>query len=317
MNNRELKRIEIISYLEDLSKTDSQFSTSIQENLIFFEKISSLKGFFDWVKNNMPTINGEQLKELTDFGNEKYSEELHIGMIKVERGFVPGFITPMVKKVSSYILSCNNSLLIADLGSGSAELMRQIIKRVLKSDFKQKITIVAFDRSESSHNIAAENLAVFANDIEITKVPQLKEEELVNIINKSDKKINVILVQNNIFNIAKDFKNTTFDMSYHSFFKHHLDVEYKNELDNILLEKSKITFEYDGFHSKFGLILQALFVWKQLVLLNGAVFSNLRYYKKEFLKGKAKNENIILYGMGPMFSHRGTYLRTLTNADKK
>ena len=310
MSIKEKKISEIISYLENLRNNNKFSSYSIDKNIIFFKSIFSIKKFIFWLIKELPKIDKEKLTELTDFGNEKYSKELHRGMIKVERGKIPGFIVPAVKKISSFIENKKTPLVIADLGSGSAELTKQIIEKILKSNYKQRVTIIAFDQSEASHEIAAENLSSLKDVIEFHKFNNLYEKDLSKIINNnSEKKINIIFTNNDIFRISEDFKDTVFDISYHSFFKHHLNNKEKYKLDDLLKKSSKINFEYDGYHSFIGLCVQAFFVWRHPVLLNGAVFSNIRYYTKNELKKFADKRSLKLYKRGNNISYRGTYLR--------
>jgi len=311
MNIREKKISEILSYLEKIKHPGSEHLYSIHENSKFMKSIASFKSFLDWIKNEAPLINKDKVSELTDIGGSNYDEELHESLIKLERGFIPGFISPLVKKITAYIKESNTPLLIADLGSGSAELSRQVIKKISKNHNKQSITIVAFDNSEISHLIAQKNLSSLKNNVEIVRKKILSECDFLPLTKNGNNTIKVILCSNDIFNIENDFKNIQFDISYHSFFKHHLNKAQKVKLDEIIKKKSKIAFEYDGYHSILGAIIQAVFVWKNPVLLSGAVFSNLRYYSKLELKEFSNDTKVHLYRFGKFLSYRGTYLRII------
>lgn len=311
MSRRKNKIVEIINYLENIpSNNDEGFEYSRNENIIFFQNIFSIKSFFKWKKKRIPEMDTEKLTELTDFGNENYSQELHYGMIRVERGLIPGFVTPLVNLVSSYIRNKQSDLLIADIGSGSSEAMRQILKKIIKKQNKYKLTIVAFDQSKSSHAIAKKNIASLTPTPAIIETEFLSQKELLNIKENTNSNITVVFTNNNIFNLTNDFKDVTFDISYHSFFKHHLNKEQKQKIDHILQEKSKIVFEYDGVYNLSGMTIQALYSWKNPVLLNGAVFSNLLYPKKRELEKNNQKNNIKFYKFGNFFTYRGTYLKT-------
>jgi hypothetical protein len=309
MNIREEKISEILSYLEKIKQPGSEHLYSIHENIKFLKSIDTFKGFLNWIKKEAPLIKKEEVCELTDLGSSLYEEELHESLIKLERGPIPGIINPLVKKVTKYIINSNSPLLIADLGSGSAELSRQIIQNILKKNNQQPITIVAFDNSEVSHLIAQKNLSCFNGNIEIVKKSKLNESDLLALINNQSKPVKVILCSQDIFNIEKDFENIQFDISYHSFFKHHLNTTQKIKLDEIIKKKSKIAFEFDGYHSKSGAKIQAFFVWKNPVLLCGTVFSNLRYYSKLELKELSESSKVYIYRFGRFLFYSGTYLR--------
>lgn len=308
MSRRKRKIEEILRYLERIP--ESQFDYSKNENIRFFRNIFNLKAFFYWKKKHLPLIDTERLTELTDFGNEKYSEELHHSMIKVERGLIPGFITPLVNEISKYILKQNSNLLIADIGSGSSEATRQVLQKILKKRNDIKLTIIAFDQSKASHTIAKSNISSLSSSPQIIEKENLKQDELLKIRETSTSKITVIFASNDIFNLTSDFDKTTFDISYHSFFKHHLNKTQKEKIDHILQEKSKIVFEYDGFYNISGMTVQALYSWKDPVLLNGAVFSNLLYPKKSDLEKNKQNGKLKFYKFGNFFTYRGTYLKT-------
>ena len=172
-------------------------------------------------------------------------------------------------------------------------------------------------RSIDTANIIKDNLKLkLKNHIEpeIIEREHLSQDDLTNILKTSNNKIKIIFANNNIFNLSSDFKETTFDISYHSFFKHHLSAAQKEEIDNILQEKSNMVFEYDGVYNISGMIIQALYSWKDPVLLNGAVFSNLLYPNKGNLEKNKQNGKLKFYKFGNFFTYRGTYLKTYSKA---
>jgi SAM-dependent methyltransferase len=308
LNYRKRKITEIIQYLEKIRLTDSARNYAIEQNIIFFKHLFRIRSFFHWVKKEIPGINPTQLLELTDLGNEQYTRELHKGMIKVERGFIPGFISPAVKIISKHIIKHNADMLIADVGSGSGELTRQVIKQLSAHTRMNTIIILAFDQSKSSHEIAKTNLKTLNSPPVIIEQDQLSENEVLDLQKKYKGKTVVVLIRNNIFNMADDFKNLTFDLAFHSFFKHHLTEKQKSDLDGILQKLATRVFEYDGLRNIPGLFIQGLFSWKNPVLVNGAVFSNLRYPTKEHIEKKNDYKQVKFFKFGPALSYRGTYL---------
>jgi len=281
---------------------------SIKNNITLFKSLYSLNSFWKWYFKKARNIKKNELLELSDFENEQFNYELQKSLIKLERSLVPGYINPIVKKISQYILVTNENILVFDLGAGSMELTRQIIKKLIKNNFKHTITIVGFDKSIISSEIAYENLSSIKQYVEIIKYSYLHEKELFKVL-KSEKKISVVICNNDIFNIKTDFKNTKIDLAYHSFFKHHLTVEQKEELDNLLQARISKAFEYDGYHSYTGMLVQALFTWRNPILLANAIFSNIKYYSKYELKELFDKESITFYYTGNFFSYMGTYMR--------
>ncbi len=300
---------EIISFLETIKPDDSDTQYSVEQNILFFKHIFRVKDFLYWVKNYIPKIETNKLTELSDFGNEDYSRELHEGMIKVERGLIPGFISPMVNFIVKYLNNQSSDVLIADVGSGSSELARQVLGKVNRKNKLNTVIVVAFDKSESSHAIAKRNLTSLRKPPVIIESEDLSSGKIAEIKKTYQGETVVVLTRNNIFNMADDFDATTFDLSYHSFFKHHLTQNQKNEIDEVLQKVSNTRFEYDGVRNNAGLITQGLFTWKKPVLLNGAVFSNLRYPTKTQIIRKNNSDQVKIFKFGRFLSYRGTYLK--------
>jgi len=311
MSFRKKKIAEILSYLENLKQKKTEYISAILDNIKFFESIGSLRSFFLWLKTTYPKINKKELLELTDFEDTSYNTELHKSLIGLERSFVPGFISPIVNKASSIIKKKESPILIADFGSGSSELSRQIIKKTIKNKHKYAITIVSFEKSKRSQKTAINNLRL-CKEIEIIEKQHLTEEDLLSI-HSNNNSIKVVMCNNNIFEMKEDFKNIQFDLSYNSYFKHHLNKDEKLQFEIIAKEKSKIALEYDGYSSKTGIIIQTFAVWKFPVLFNGAVFSNIRYDSKEELKNNSNASDLKIYRFGRLMTYRGAYLRIYQN----
>ncbi len=303
------KITDIISYLERLKEQEPSIDYAIDQNLSFFKNIQSVKDFWRWMRKEYPTIDEKRIKELSDIGNKKHDINLHKNLIKLERGNIPGLIKPFVNSLYRYIAKQKSPLVVAELGAGSMELTRQLIGKLLKKDYSYPLTFVSFDQSEPARNVAQINLSCYNGNISFHEIDQLTSAELKKITDKQSKHIDVVLCKNDIFKMDEDFENKQFDLCYHSFFKHHLPEGKKEQLDNIISKTSKEIYEYDGYQSRYGTLVQALFTWNHPVLMNGAVLSNSRYYKKQMLAQRARKENIKLFKSSYGLIYRGTYLR--------
>ena len=308
-----MKIQEIITFLENEKKINPAGLYSINENIRFFSSIVNLSKFLKWYWYYHKKIDGSKITELTDFDNENFIRELHQELLKVERRKIPGMVAPLVIAVYKHILSMEKPALIADLGSGSMEIARQIITRLMKSGYNKQLTIVAFDKSKAAHESGVSNLAVFKDYIEIHETDSFNADLLAKIEKYSQKSIKVILSNEDVFNLSKEKINVKFDLSFHSFFKHHLEEYRKKKIDYLLSDISDKIFEYDEFYSSFGLLVHSMHTWKNPILLNGAAFSVIRSIKLQALKQDP--QSIEIFKRGSILSWRGTYLRTLSNKD--
>jgi hypothetical protein len=306
-NERSLKIQEILAFLEKEKETNSTQIYSINENIRFFRSISSFTGFLKWYRCFHKHIDGSRITELTDFENKHFTRELHGELIKVERRKYPGLITPLVIAICNQIRSLKKDVLMADIGSGSMELTRQIIARLVRKNNVRKLTIFAYDKSPSAHEKAIENLSSLNEYVEIHVMDTFDNEKLSQILKCSRKNINIILSQENVFNLGRENTKLKFDIIYHSYLKHHLDEFQKKEIDSIVAGISNKTFEYDGFYSPLGMLIQAIYTWKNPILLNGAVFSILRSPALDTLNQIPGPVRI--YKIGKNLSWLGTYLR--------
>lgn len=306
-SKRSLRIQEILAFLEKEKITNPAQLYSINENICFFRNIPDFFKFLKWYRNSLGKIDGSKLTELTDFDNEEFIGELHQKLIKIERRKIPGLITPLVIEVCNFIQSLEKPALIADFGSGSMESTRQIISRLIKYDHNQRLTFVEFDKSVVSHELGIQNLSAFSDHFEVHKTNNFNAASLEKIEKISKRKINIILSNENIFELSGEKMNIKFDLVYHSFFKHHLEEHQKMRIDNILAQLSDHIFEYDEFYSSFGLFIHAIYTWNDPVLLNGAVFSILRSPALQSLK--ADTENVRIYKRGSALSWLGTYLK--------
>lgn len=298
---------EIIDFLKKEKEGNSLFQYSIDQNIIFFRSISSYCHFLRWFRKYRNNIDSSKLTELTDFENKSFRDELHYGLLEIERKGYPGLTTPLVKTVFNYINNLNKPALIGEMGSGSLEVIRQIIIRILKQNINTKLTFIAFDKVYSSSQMAINNLASLKDKIDIYENDDLTREYLNKVYSQSSKNIIVILVSKDIFDLNLEKQKIKFDVIYHSFFKHHIENTNKPILDSMIEEISLKSYEYDDFRSSFGVLIHAFYTWKNPVLMNGAVFSIFRSPALNFLKQNSGSVKIYKFGLN--LAWRGTYLR--------
>ncbi len=308
MSQRRRNKIEeVLSYLENQITQGNSDNDGIAENITFFRHAYSRIDFYKWLYTKATTIRQENLLELMDIDpNSPYDKELVTSLAATERKVFPGLVNPLVKEIFHLIYDHDQSIIMS-LGSGAMEVERRVITKLIRSGNKKPVFFVGIDNSDTSHGIAKNNLAEIKSGINIIEINELNDTSLQLIINKNKSLYTIILCKNNIFLFDKCFKKSQFDVAYNCFFKHHLTAEQSEKADDILKRHTKIMIDYDGVKSNFNSFIQSLFVWQNPVLLNGTVFSNLRYLKKSDLKSMNDGVKIKTYWM------KGTYLKETSN----
>lgn len=273
----------IIKELEDLRNSpDFQDRLyAIEANIDFYQSLKSIWSYSKWLLKTAPKLDPEKLLEINDL-LPKYDETMHKHLIVVEKQGFPGIIAPIVKEVYNEIYKNKDIKILGSTGSGGMELERQVIDKLIKNHELRDLVFVAFDKSEGAHSIARQNLSEYKGIVNFISRDFLSRNELLKI--SKEKGVHVVFAKNDIFNLKDHFNKKDFDITYNSFFTHHLTQNQHRSLNANLHEISKTSIEYDGYRSIPQLVPQSIFGWKDSILLNGSVISGLRYIDKDLLK---------------------------------
>ncbi len=292
--------IEIKSALEKLEsfKKNPEYKDemyAIEENIAFLKAIKNFPTYLKWLFFRAPKLDSLKLLELTDFPVEEWDVLMHKRLIEMQEKDRPGLVKPIVETITNFIFSQNSDVVMADLGAGGMELDHQIIKKILSSNFKHKIVMIAVDKSPTTQVIAKDNLKGIFDKIDFYEVENLDETKVESIKRTSQKKVVLILCKNDIFNLDKFFPKKYFNIIYHSLFKHHLPLTLQPKFDAVINNITENIFEYDGFRSWMVIIPQTIVGWNHPHFLNAELFSNFRFLRKkdilqyaEKCKGKVK-----------------------------
>lgn len=312
MNNLRRRKIEsIINYLEVQAIESEIYNDAILENINFFNNAKSFFSFYKWLYKKANKIKPENLLELMDFDSfSPYATELISSLAATERKIFPALINPLVRKIVKLIINRNQSLII-NIGCGAMEVERQIIARLIRAKNTKPVTFIGIDKSVHAHILAKQNLNKLKSKVDIIERENIDDDSLNEILTNVKGLYTVVLCKNDIFSFDKYFCNTSFDLAFNCFFKHHFDSNTSQEIDRLLFKFSKKIIEYDGINNNFNSFIQSVFVWKNPVLLNGTVFSNLRYIKKNELQPNSPNLHV------NTFWRRGTYLKEMCFAPLK
>ena len=283
---------QILSDLEKLKISGFDNEYALNENIVFFHAAKNFFYYFMWLVTHVPKIDADRLLELTDLDFPKWKEELHLSLIEMSRRKFPGLIKPLCDYLVSYVLK-KHPLFILDIGSGSMEIERQVISRLINHGIKNKPIFIGLDNSPTACRIAKKNLSQLGEIIEIHELINWDDVFALGI-NDTNQKFKTVLINNDLSFLSK-CGDKQLDLIFYSKFKHHLPADIKKELEDITGKKAKIVAEYDDYKSFHFLVPQSMGAWRYPVLMNGAIFSRLRCPSKGELATNVKEEEYLKF----------------------
>ncbi len=288
MSNRNQEINDAISKLESF-KADPAYAKdayAIDENIIFLKSIKNIFSYIGWLIKRPKMIAPERLLELTDFPVEAWDLKMHRRLIDVERNKHIGVGKPLVDKILAYVESEDRPLTLVNLGAGGMEVDRQVIAALLEKKYSRPLVIIGVDKSRTTQKIAKENLGSLGNGVNVIERDRLTRGEL-DAIKAVNAGITVILCGNDIFGLDKEFPAGSFDLIYHSIFKHHLPSDTRPCLDELMKKLSRTAYEYDGFRTWQVIVPLTVVAWNYPFFLGAVVFSNIRFDKEPVVKARA------------------------------
>lgn len=259
---------------------------AIDENIIFFKSIKNLASYFWWLLSRPKKIAPALLLEPTDFPVEEWDVKMHRRLIQVERNKHIGVGKPLVDKIVEFVLAECRPLVIANLGAGGMEVDRQVIANLIEEKHPHPLIVVGVDKSPTTRLIAKDNIISLGSAVNVIECDQLTNERLEEI-KASEKGITVVLCKNDIFSMKNSFPFNTFNLIYHSLFKHHLPPEQRPQLDSLIKKLALRAFEYDGYRTWLTIIQQTIVAWNYPFFLSGIILSNIRFDTAMVVKERA------------------------------
>jgi hypothetical protein len=281
------KRLIIEEVVSDLKtgkeKNFSSYNYALDENIKFFSSLKNMPSFIAWLIFRMPKLEGDKLLELSDFhlSKGKWETILQKELKELESNKFFDILKPLRQEIIDFVESNENkeeNLLIINIGSGSMEIERQLIRELEDKGSQQKIVFLGVDSSEASISFARENLK--ADGIELKQI-NIQDNEIEKL--KEKKEIRTIAVCKAE---ALTLENTGIkpDLIFHSKLKHHIPKDQWERFDNLLLKICPMVIEFDNYKSFFIIMFSAIINWNKPILNNGAIFSCLRSTEKRALK---------------------------------
>jgi len=304
MNQARLAQInEILKDLYELRESNFENQYAVEENIKFFEAMRSPLKYIKWLINERPKIDGSRLLELSDFHfhDGKWERILQQELLEIERWRFPDNLLQFRKELLKQISELSKfygdrTLLLMGLGSGPMEIERQIINKLKKENSVQKIVFIGVDNSQTSLDVAKNNLNEL--NIPIIQVDSLKPNELEAIkVKYIGYQFIIILLKSDVFALNHFFSKKSIDLIYHSKFKHHFSGNQKKQIDDIVRYLSNRVIEDDMLNNLFMFIVPLIIRsrWFHPILQNGGVFSSLRCPTKALLRLSQNEKEIVKF----------------------
>lgn len=302
------RRAVIEHILKDIAtlKNNSSFTNqyAINELILFFRAIKTYPSYIRWIIKHASQLDRTRLLELTDLPFSHWDRMMHEKLVEMESRDFPGLVAPLVNRLIELIeeKKYEGHFIGLHLGSGGREVDRQVMKNLIEKKYAKQVVLIGVDNSSAANALAKENFREIEPFIAIHEVEKITKAELDAILKKEKSRHIIILAKNDIFTLSQDFLPHSFDVVYHTLFKHHLTEAQKERLDSEISSLGKTVLEYDGYRTWGPIIPQTLTGWRHPVFLNAEIFSNLRYLEKSQLMNSFKNNRYSFY------SRVGTYL---------
>jgi SAM-dependent methyltransferase len=290
----------IVRDLQNLLKTARPDQVyAINENIAFFRAIKTIPGYVAWAATRRRNIVAKNLLEIADFPLPRWEKELYDDLAHVERKNFPGLTKPLRNLLVAYIKSKKSAILL-DLGCGGMEAERQAIVELRKQGVQHSTAYVGIDLAPQAWDSIQDNFNELKGEVDIKKISDISDIERY----KTDKPT-ILFHCGNALEIAS-LHGHRFDLIISSRFRHHLDGAGKKLLDHISLNIANELIEYDDYRSAFSWIAPLLTAWYRPILLNGAIFSQIRQPWKHDLRATKSDTGKLTV---KIFSPPGSYAK--------
>lgn len=294
------KKLDLISRdlraLEKKAPDDQKYA--IKENIAFFQAIKTVPGYIFWSLTRRRNIDPVELLEIADLPLPVWERELYTDLAHVERKDFPGLSKPLRNLLVKF-LSDRKVTKVLDLGCGGMEVQRQVLVELKKQNKNCTPVFIGIDLAPQAWEAINNTFRSMKDDVDIRKINDISETK-----NYKPSKATVLFHCGDALEIAS-LHGKQFDVIISSRFRHHLDKKQKDILDHISLNIANYAIEYDDYRSAISWVAPISTAWYRPVLLNGAIFSQIRQpWKKEL-----KSQNKMGVSQVQFFSPPGSYAK--------
>lgn len=291
----------VISDLEALLlRSPEKDKYAIKENIVFFKALKSLASYVRWALGRRRKIIPDQLLEIADLSLPTWEKELYDDLAFVERKNFPGLSKPLKRMILSHLQTQQTTIL--DIGCGGMEVERQVIIDYLKNGTRGAPVFVGIDLAPQAWDAVNDTFRDMKDNVTLKQIKNIKE-----LKSHYGDKPTILFHCGDALEIAQ-LHGERFDLIVSSRFRHHLNADQKNLFDHVGANIAKASIEYDDYRTALSWIPPLLTAWNRPILLNGAIFSQIRQpWKKDLIKERRDSKTKIVF-----FSPPGSYARIRT-----
>jgi hypothetical protein len=299
---------EINEILADLKSLAShpKYAEAVKLHTEFFRATRSPISYLCWLVFKAPRLrrNRANLNELADLPLPRWQKYVLEALAWFEQWM--SAMAPIKNRVIRELVKLEEvkqePIVVASLGCGSMELERQIIYELIRKRFRSPVIFIGVDYSVASLEVATSRFRTLTSKglVHMQTITRLTNDELARLKRQaSSQGFLVVSLRNDAFSM-KDLAENSFELVYHTRFRHHLTGEEARKLDELATYLAPSVVELDDVFSVRALIIMSIFMWRFPAILNGAILSCLRDYSRRELMAKIKE--------GWKFSVSGRYL---------
>lgn len=271
---------------------------AVEENIAFFSAVRSVWSYIRWLFQRSGKIDGDRLLEINEL-LPGLDEEMHTRLTKAGRRKFPGLLRPITNRLTNNIIASKEARVrVIDIGSGGMEIERQVMQNLFDKNYPSTVTFVGIDVSADALSRAATNIAELGSSISVAFVEQLDQDTLERIEHSTQAQFLILLCRVDINDALKMCPRGYFSFAFTSLFLHHIPRVARTQILQQVGTLARDVIHYDGYRSPMNLIPQSIVAWRHPVFLNAAVFSNLRYMKKDELKRFHAGSLVTFYAHG-------------------
>jgi hypothetical protein len=311
------RKREIQEILADLRtlKSDPDYREAAALNIEFFRAALCPISYFFWsiFRASRLRKNRMRIVELGDLPFSRWQKEILEKLSWFEAG-LPMMLQPIkqgiVRELESLRQHNKEPVVVLSLGCGGMELERQVIYQLMRTRFNFPVVFIGVDYSPAIQDLITLRFGSLVSKglLQVRTISRLGTDVLSELKTQAASQgFLVVWLSGNAFDL-KDLPENSFNLVYHTRFKHHLTPVESEKLDKLAIHLAPKVIEFDDLFSIQWFVYVSIYAWRFPAVLNGAIMSTLRYLsKRELLSQKTDGWKVDVFYSKPIWCHLRVY----------